>query len=73
MLFQDEFLWQSQNSSGSNFLHQLKLIVDVLGTPPPDLLKLSRSNAVPKFIAGTLVLHNTQPVQCPIEHGEAKS
>ena len=39
--------------SGRDFIHQMKLIVGILGTPPKEVLKLSHSDMVTKFIKGT--------------------
>ncbi len=41
--------------SGRDFIHQMKLIIGVLGTPPKEVLKLSQSDLVSKFIKGAVV------------------
>ena len=38
---------------GRDFIHQMKLIVGILGTPSKEVLKLSHSDMVTKFIKGT--------------------
>ncbi len=39
--------------TGRDFIHQMKLIIGILGTPSKEVLKLSQSEIVPKFIKGT--------------------
>ncbi len=40
--------------TGRDFIHQMKLIIGILGTPSKEVLKLSQSEIVPKFIKGKL-------------------